>query len=127
MEKRITDTLKKHRVDIIVIAAILITALLSFLIFTLTRRSGAYATVSVKGEVVAEYPLDVNGTFPLNDGTNILVIEDGVAYFNHSDCPDHRCEKTGKVRFVGERIICLPNKVIVTITGESEGSVDLVS
>ena len=81
------------------------------------------------GKTVAEYPLDRDGTFSLNGGTNVLIIESGKAYLNYSDCPDHVCENTGKIGFVGETIVCLPNRVTITVKGDvnSENRVDLVS
>lgn len=127
MGKRITAFLKKHKIDLLVIGSLLTLALSAVFIFLGTRKTGAYATVTIKGEVVAEYSLNTDGVFPLNGGTNVLVIENGEAYFNHSDCPDHRCEKMGKVHYVGEKIVCLPNRVTVTVTGESYNYVDFVS
>ena len=47
---------------------------------------------------------------------------------SYSSCPDHICENTGKVKFVGEQIVCLPNRVSVTISGEmGDDGVDFVS
>ena len=118
---------KKYRADIIVIGAILVLALLLVWIMTLTKKPGAVAVVEIDGVVAGEYPLDVAGTFPLNGGTNVLVIQDGNAYLNYSNCPDHTCEKTGKIRYVGQTIICLPNRLSITIRGEASDGVDLVS
>ena len=118
---------KKYRADIIVIAAILVLSLLLVWIMTLTKKPGAVAVVEIDGVVAGEYPLDVAGTFPLNGGTNVLVIQDGNAYLNYSNCPDHTCEKTGKIRYVGQTIICLPNRLSITIRGEASDGVDLVS
>lgn len=118
---------KKYRADVIVIAAILLLSLLLVLIMTLTKKPGAVAVVEIDGVVAGEYPLDVAGTFPLNGGTNVLVIQDGNAYLNYSNCPDHTCEKTGKIRYVGQTIICLPNRLSITIRGEASDGVDLVS
>lgn len=128
MKDRITDILKKHRIDIIVISTILIVSLSVLVIFNLTKKAGTIVRVEIDGEVTAEYSIYQNGTYPLNGGTNVLVIENGKAYLNYSDCPDHTCEKTGKIRYVGESIVCLPNKVSITITGESLGDgTDFVS
>jgi len=118
---------KSHLPDIIVISVILLATVL-FLIFSFaSRRDGAVAVVEINGEVAAEYPLSKDGVFRLNGGTNVLVIEDGAAYLNYSDCPDHTCENTGKIRYVGQTIICLPNRVSITIRGEADNGVDLVS
>lgn len=121
------NTTPKHRIDIIVIAAILALSLLLVLVMTLTKKPGAVAVVEIDGVVTGEYPLDVEGTFPLNGGTNVLVIEDGTAYLNYSNCPDHTCERTGKIHYVGQTIICLPNRLSITIKGEASDGVDLVS
>ena len=120
-------TTKKYRLDVIVISAILIFSLLLVLAVYLTRKEGSVAVVEINGEASGQYPLTVDGVFPLNGGTNILVIENGVAYLNYSSCPDHICERTGKIHYVGETIVCLPNRLTVTITGKADDGVDFVS
>ncbi len=127
MEEKRSDGKKKYRLDVIVIASILILSLLILLVVTLTKKEGSVAVVEVNGVTVGEYSLWKNGEYSLNGGTNVLVIENGVAYLNYSDCPDHTCEKTGKIKYVGQSIICLPNKVSITIKGDASGGVDLVS
>ena len=126
MEKQ-TESIKKYRLDIIVIAVILLLSVSLLLIMTLTKKEGAVAVVEIDGKTVAEYSLAVNGEYSLNNGTNVLVIENGQAYLNFSNCPDHTCEITGKIRYVGQTIVCLPNKLSITIKGNAEGGVDLVS
>ena len=118
---------KRHLLDIIVISAILLVAAIALLLVFTLRKPGEFAVVEVNGAVVGEYPLDKDGTFVLNGGTNTLVIENGEAYLINSDCPDHTCENTGKVKYTGQTIICLPNKLSVTIKGASENGVDLIS
>ena len=112
--------------DIILIASILIVAIAFFLIVELTKEEGAGVTVKVDGVEVAEYSLSKNGTYPLNGGTNILVIEDGRAYLIDANCPDKLCVHQGKISRTGEVITCLPNKLTVTVFGAEE-SVDLIS
>ena len=112
--------------DIILIASILIVAIAFFLIVELTKEEGAGVTVKVDGVKVAEYSLSKNGTYPLNGGTNILVIENGKAYLTDANCPDKLCIHQGKISRTGETITCLPNKLTVTVFGAEE-SVDLVS
>ena len=112
--------------DIILIASILIVAIAFFLIVELTKEEGAGVTVKVDGVKVAEYSLSNNGTYPLNGGTNILVIENGKAYLTDANCPDKLCIHQGKISRTGETITCLPNKLTVTVFGAEE-SVDLVS
>ena len=128
IENQNVTTKRKYRLDIIIIAAILLVSLSLLLIVTLSKEEGSVVVVEIDGTTVATYPLDKNAEYSLNGGSNVLVIEDGVAYMSYSNCPDHTCEKTGKIRYVGQTIICLPNKIAVTIKGDNaEGGVDFVS
>ena len=120
---------KKLLSDIILITVILIVSLSVLLIVFLTRESGNIVVVYVDGEKVAEYPLSVDGVYYLNNGTNTLVIENGEAYMRDATCPDkytgNGCVNTGRISYVGQKIVCLPNRVIVEIVGEGEGIVDV--
>ena len=113
--------------DIILIASILVIAIAFFLIVELTKEEGAGVVVKVDGVEVAEYSLSKNGTYPLNGGTNILVIEDGRAYLSDANCPDKLCVHQGKISRTGEVITCLPNKLTVTVYGGEESEIDLIS
>ena len=112
--------------DIILIASILAVAIALFLIVELTKEEGAGVTVKVDGIKVAEYSLSADGTYHLNGGTNILVIENGKAYLSDANCPDKLCVHQGKISMTGETITCLPNKLTVSVFG-AEQSVDLIS
>lgn len=127
-KESIKGFISKHRIDLIVIASLLLLSLTVLIVVSLTRREGAVAAVTVDGVTVGEYSLDKDGVYPLNGGTNTLTVKDGAAYMSYSSCPDHVCENTGKVRYVGETIVCLPNRLTVTVTGEDGGNgVDFVS
>ncbi len=105
--------------DIILIVSLLVLALSVFLVFKFTRRTGAYAEVSVNGEAVARYSLDIDGEYEINGGTNVLVIKDGAAYMKSASCPDKTCITRHKrgVSYDGETITCLPNRVRIEICG----------
>jgi hypothetical protein len=119
-----------RRADVIVIASITVLSII-FLLFTfLFRKEGDYVDVEVDGVKIGEYYLSDDGSYILNGGTNTLVIENGEAYLINSSCPDRTCEATGisgKIRYVGQTIVCLPNMLSVTVRGNSEDGVDLVS
>lgn len=124
---QVKNLVTKHRIDIIVVASLLLLSLLTLLIINLTRVEGAVAEVTVDGKTVGEYPLALDGVYELNGGTNVLTVKDGVAYMSYSNCPDHICENKGKIKYVGETITCLPNLLTVTVRGESDDAVDFVS
>jgi len=112
---------------VLLIGGFLLLALVLFLISHLGQEGGAGVIVRVEGEEVARYSLYQNGTYPLNDGTNTLVIENGVAWLSHANCPDELCVKQGKIRLNGQVITCLPNKLTVTVYGGEQNHVDLIS
>ncbi len=117
-------TLKAHLPDIILILSLLVFSGLLILMFSLFRPLGDRVTVEVEGVTVATYSLSADGEYEIGEG-NRLVIEGGEAYISWADCPDHICIRTGRISRVGETVICLPNKVAVTVRGE--GGPDLVS
>ena len=124
---QVKNLVTKYRIDIIVVASLLLLSLLTLLIINLTRVEGAVAEVTVDGKTVKEIPLAIDGVHELNGGTNVLTVKDGVAYMSYSNCPDHICENKGKIKYVGETITCLPNLLTITVRGESDDGVDLVS
>ena len=126
-QNKVRSFIKKYRIDIIVVASLLMLSLLILLLVNLTKKEGAYAEVTVNGNTTGKDSLDVDGTYPLNGGTTTLVIKNGEAYMSDSNCPDHICENTGKIRHVGQTIICLPNRITVTVIGGTDEAVDFVS
>ena len=117
---------KKLLADLGIILGLLILAGVLFFLYFNKGEEGAGVIVRVDGVEMARYSLSDSGKYELNGGTNILVIEDGVAYMLEADCPDHICVSQGKVRYAGQCITCLPNKLTVTVYGTDEG-VELVS
>ena len=111
------DKRKRLRMDILLIALLLAAAGVLYLAFGRTTETGTCVVVRVEGAVVARYPLDEDGVYPLNGGTNILAIEDGVAWMQEANCPDHICMLQGKINKTGQVITCLPNLLTVTVEG----------
>ena len=116
----------RYKKDIIVIAVLLAAALGTVLYISLSRSQGARAVVRIDGSICAVYSLESDGEYILNGGTNILTIENGTAYMSYADCPDKICMNTGKVRYNGQTITCLPNKVTVTIE-EDDSGIDIIT
>ena len=116
MEKKL---LKKN--DFVLIGALFFIFLLIFLLINLLGKEGMMVTVSVDGNQTVSFPLSKDTEYTIsgyNGGTNTLVIDNGAAYLKDTSCPDHLCEKMGKISKVGESVICLPNRVVVEITGD---------
>lgn len=114
---------KKKLGDIILTAVCLFVALIAILLLHFCSAQGAVAVITADGERVGEYSLSKDVTVPITseNGTNTLVIKDGKAYVTDASCPDRLCEKMHAVSRSGESIVCLPNKVVVTVEGGEEG------
>ena len=117
---------KKSRADLLLIGILLVLAGVFYLFWVNSNKSGSYVVVKVNGAETNRYAITDNGTYVLNGGTNVLVIEDGTAYVTEADCPDKLCVHQGKIKTTGQAITCLPNKLTVTIEGNDSG-VDIVS
>ena len=113
--------------DLILIGGILIVALIAFVFVQMNQDGGAYVLIRVDGEEVEQYSLSEEGTYPLNGGTNTLVIQNGEGWLSHANCPDELCVKQGKIHLNGQVITCLPNKLTVTVYGGAQNDVDLIS
>lgn len=119
----------KRKNDIILAAVVIVFAALLWFGIRILRSEGASVLVTVDGEVFGEYPLDTGAEIRIGDGEtyNLLVIKDGKAQITEASCPDKLCVKQGEISFDGQSIICLPNKVVVTVTGGEQSDYDAVA
>lgn len=111
---RKSDGKRKYIFDLVLIAVLLLVSLSVYFIFNAATEEGRVVRVYIGNRVIAEYPLSVDGEYSVGSG-NILRIEDGKAYMESADCPDKWCIRQGKICDIGERVTCLPNKVMFEI------------
>ncbi len=79
-------------------------------------QNGLTVTVSVDGSLYGTYSLSEDRQVEIND-TNRIVIENGSVVMEWADCPDQLCVNHRSISRDGESIICLPNRVVVSIEG----------
>ncbi|MBE6587600.1 MAG: NusG domain II-containing protein [Ruminococcaceae bacterium] len=110
---------RKLRHDIILIAVCLFVSLALWLAVTLLKKPGETVVVTVNGEEYARYSLDEDREVVIETerGRNVLVIKDGYADIVDATCPDGLCERQRRIDESGESLVCLPNKVTVTVIG----------
>ena len=107
--------------ELILVAAILVIAgLLSGIFYVRNRKPAEQVVVTVDGNVVATLDLHKDADMVIDGygGTDHLIIKDGYASITEASCPDKVCVRTGKIHRSGELIVCLPNRVVITIEGE---------
>ena len=121
--------MKKHKNDILLVLAVLILGGV-FLVYTeFFRPEGGEVIVSVDGVEQRPLPLSENNFVVIGDeeNYNVLVISGGEAYIEEASCPDNICVKSGKVSLEGQTIVCLPNKVVISIEGGKSSGLDGVA
>ena len=64
---------------------------------------------------------------PTEHGTVIVQIDHNGAYIVDSPCRDKLCIHQGKITHTGQTIVCMPEKVLLTLTAAGkEGALDAV-
>ena len=87
---------------------------------------GAWLAFRTPASVVTVRAPDYERTFPLDKDAEIPLdcltvrISDGKVWVTDANCPDKTCEHTGKISRAGQSIVCLPNGVTVSISGEGD-------
>ena len=116
---------------------VLFIVLLSFLSFAYINRYAfseqeKFISVQVNGEEIKKILFDqqlVGHTIPVETefGYNLIEIGDGQVRVIEADCPDKIDVKQGYISRIGETIVCLPNKLVIEIKGESgEDDIDIM-
>ena len=120
-----------NRYDIGLVLIILLVAAIFLIVFgQFRKKSGSQVAVSVDGTVIGTYFLDENQTVTITGfegGYNVLRIQDGKASIYDADCPDKLCVHQCAITNQGESLICLPHRVVVTVIGGEEGTLDAVT
>ncbi len=126
--------IKVKKIDYIVVLAILIWGLTGFW-FNIQQVGASeqkYATIHVQREQIAELSLSLNDqySYSFNFGehdqhTAHLEIEKGrirMLALGDDLCPKHICSHTGWIEHSYEKIVCLPNQIMITFNETTGGS-----
>ena len=120
---------KKIRNDILLVAILLAVVSAAGLAFGLLRAEGDIVEVTVDGQPFGMYSLGQDARVPIvtERGANTLVIRDGQAWVEEASCPDGICASHRPIARDRESIVCLPNRVVVTVRVTSTDSPDMIS
>lgn len=110
--------------DCFLAAGILIAAAVILLIQLMGAARGELTvSVTVDGVLYGTYSLAEDIQVDINE-TNRLIIEDESIRMEWADCPDQVCVNHVSISRDGESIICLPNRVVVSINGTESAGLD---
>ena len=123
------------KLDIIIIAALLVLSFVPEILFGLNHSRDAsetYAEITIGGKHYKTVSLSDNkgeDSFIVKTdyGINEVIIKDNSIGIIDADCTDKLCIKPGLVSEPGEVIICLPHKLMIEIIGTSDSSSELDS
>ena len=114
--------MKKGDIALIIIAVIILS------LWLIPSQSGDVVNIYVDGALQKTLPLSENSETLIESdfGKNTIIIKDGEVYVTGADCPDRLCEKS-KITKSGRSIICLPNRLSVTIEGgKNDEKIDVI-
>lgn len=110
---------RQIRADFALAGFALLLAVCFFAGFRLMNRGTALeAVVYVDEAEYARLPLSRDAELAITGlagGRNRLVIRDGAADVTEADCPDGICIRQQPITEIGQTIVCLPHRVVVTI------------
>lgn len=106
--------IKKADLLLIVILALIPAAMLAYNIVSASSFHEPRLVIMRDGEVYGTFPLSEDRTVEIGD-TNICEISGGEVRMVNADCPDQVCVHTRAINKFGGTIVCLPNKIVLTI------------
>lgn len=122
--------LRKTDIALIIFFILLAICLPFMLNIYFDSTKGDVVHVEVDNEVYATYPLNVDATYVIqvDDRSNTLLIQNGVAKIIDANCQDKLCVHQAGISTNNRAIVCLPNHVIIEIISETnQSTIDSIS
>lgn len=106
--------------DIYIVFAIFLMGIIAVAAAFILKKTnmGKTAVISVNTQVIEKIDLETheNNRFTIENIEDVVFeVNNGKIRIIESDCPDKICIKTGYISSTGEKIVCLPKKLIVEI------------
>ena len=110
------------KADIILLAVFLLMGAGSLLVLRLQPSEGTTVVINVNGEEFGRYPLYTDRVIDVNTeyGHNTVTISSGTVSVTESNCPNPDCESFGAIARPAQSIMCIPHRMIVRITGNTD-------
>jgi hypothetical protein len=110
-----------NRTLAIVFGSLLLVSVIWIAVIKLAPQDKLIAEISVEGKLLHTIDLNqVKQSYTIKLPHNTVLVEHGQISMQDADCPDQLCVKQGVIKNSAFPIVCLPNKVIIRITGKSE-------
>lgn len=116
------ESLRPRLWDICLLAGVLLLAGGLILILHFCTEAGVEAVVTVDGEEVARLPLDTDEEIIVTTtaGIHRIAVREGQVSVVEAPCRDQICVHHLPASTAGETIVCLPCRLVVTVTAAGE-------
>ncbi|MEL7569986.1 MAG: NusG domain II-containing protein [Eubacteriaceae bacterium] len=107
---------KGDKLIIIIVAAVALIAL-GITLITASDANNKVVSITVDQKPYMTLPLNKDTTVTVSTqyGSNTVEVKDGSVKVISADCPDKICVHTKAAYKVGDIIVCLPHRLIITI------------
>ncbi len=113
--------------DIVIIILLVVLSFIPAVIFGVVLNkdyNSKYAQITVNGKVYKNIPLSAHKGEEIievktESGINVVSVKDDAIAIIEADCPDKVCVQPGYIDKVGDRLVCLPHRVMVEIKGDT--------
>ena len=111
--------MNKSDIKLIVILGIIVLGI--FVFITITKEDGSIAEVYYEDEKILTIDLNIDSEYIVDGelGDVVLEVKDKKIRVKSENSPRNICSKEGFIGDSSRTLICLPNKIVVKIVGES--------
>ncbi len=112
--------------DAVIVGVISAFAIAGIILPHFFQKSGS-AVICCDNRQIAVVSLEKDNVYSFPEAEGMLFsVSDGAISVTQSSCGDHTCVRTGKISRKGQVIVCVPNKVTVTIESNEQNDLDVV-
>lgn len=110
-----------NKSDIKLVLILLGISVIGIIVFKFFSKSGGSALVYHDGVLIKTIDLSINDRYVVNgdNGDVVIVVNDGKIKVDSENSPLHLCSRQGYISNTYESIVCLPNKIVINISGDS--------
>ena len=118
---KVRDLVLMNKSDIKLVLILLSISIVGIIVFKFFSKSGGSALVYHDGVLIKTIDLSINDRYVVNgdNGDVVIVVNDGKIKVDSENSPLHLCSRQGYISNTYESIVCLPNKIVINISGDS--------
>jgi len=110
-----------NKSDIKLIVIIIFISIILLLIINLTKKDSNKALVYYKDEIIKEIDLSIDDKYTIQgeNGNIVIEVKNNMIRVIEENSKNNLCSKQGFISESYESIVCLPNKVVITISKDN--------